>query len=96
MQFKDLIKELATRADITQTQAKEIYGHLVDIVNEELTGENSEISLPRLANFSRSLQPARTGRNPATGEEVAIPERYRIKVTPNASLKRTVRELDVA
>lgn len=98
MLYKDLVRELATRNNITQTQAKEIYSSLVAIINEQLVDPvgTGDVSLPHLVNLTRSVQPGRVGRNPATGETIDIPDRYRLRATPNLSLKRAVKELPVA
>ncbi len=92
MYLKDIIKEIATRTEITQTQARDVYDALTAIVHEELLKPETEsFTLPKIAVFSKTLQPAKTGRNPATGEAVEVSARYRLRVSPNDSLKKAVK-----
>lgn len=92
MYLKDIIKEIATRTEITQTQARDVYDALTAIVHEELLkSETESFTLPKIAVFSKTLQPAKTGRNPATGEAVEVSARYRLRVSPNDSLKKAVK-----
>ena len=44
-----------------------------------------------MAVFSNALQPPKTGRDPATGEAVEVSARYRLRVSPNDSLKKAVK-----
>lgn len=92
MYLKDIIKEVATRTDTTQTLAREMYDALADILHEELLKKETEsFTLPKIAVFSKTLQPAKTGKNPATGEPVEVGERMRLRVSPNDSLKKAVK-----
>lgn len=44
----------------------------------EVLAQGQKIPLPGLGSFSVELHPARMGRNPRTGESIAIPARRRI------------------
>jgi nucleoid DNA-binding protein len=56
-------------------------------VVEEAVSKGQEINLPGFGKFAVTLKPARTGRNPKTGEAVEIETRYAVKFKPGKALK---------
>lgn len=49
-------------------------------------GIDAEVTLPGLGKLKSTLRAARTGRNPATGDAIQIPERMAIKFAPGKAL----------
>lgn len=83
---KELMEELRYKTGLSTREA----GLLLDGFLESLAGQLAKggvVSLSGLGRFETRLSPARPGRNPATGEEVLIPERLR----PVFTLSRSVR-----
>lgn len=83
---RDIIEELRQKTGLSSREA----GLLLDGFMESLALQlenGGAVSLSGLGRFEAKLTPARPGRNPATGEEVMIPERLR----PVFTLSRSVR-----
>lgn len=89
MNQADLIATLSEAAGIKKTEAEHILKTLGDIVQTGL--ENGEdVTLPGLGKLSVSIRAARTGRNPATGEEIDIPAKRVPKFSAAKVLKDAV------
>lgn len=80
---------LADKVGITKKQAKSALEELTNLVVRELKREGS-LRLAGLGIFRKRKTKARKGRNPATGEEIKIPARTRLRFTPAKSLKDSV------
>lgn len=71
MNKKDLVDQIALRADITKAQAKaSLEGFLETVVDALAEGE--DVSLIGFGTFTVKDRAARIGRNPQTGEELQI------------------------
>lgn len=70
----EFVKQLALRLGITQAEADRYLRVFCDVVQEHVA-EGNDVSLPGFGRWERRARKARTGRNPQTGEAVAIPER---------------------
>ena len=53
-----------------------------------------EVSLKGFGKFVLKQKPARTGRNPATGEAIQIPAKTVLKFVPTASFKSKISEIE--
>lgn len=80
---------IADKTGITKKQAKSALESLTDLVVRELKREGS-LRLAGLGIFRKRKTKARIGRNPATGEQIKIPARTRLRFTPAKSLKDSV------
>jgi DNA-binding protein HU-beta len=80
---------LADKVGISKKQAKTTLEELTSLVVRELKREGS-LRLAGLGIFRKRKTKARKGRNPATGEEIKIPARTRLRFTPAKSLKDSV------
>lgn len=78
MNKKDLINEIAARsthyhaAGLTKAQIDAALSALGDIAKAQLTRPDAELTLPGIGKLVVVAKPARTGRNPATGEAIEI------------------------
>jgi nucleoid DNA-binding protein len=83
---------VADRADISRAEAKRVLGALEEIVLEEL-GNAQKVRIAGLVQLTVRVKPAqrkRKGRNPATGEEIAIaakPASVDLRARPLAKAK---------
>ena len=71
MNKTDLVRHVAEEAGITRAAA----GSAVDAMLSGITGSlgrGEVVSLPGFGTFATRARPARTGRNPQTGESVEI------------------------
>ncbi len=68
----DLVQKLATQCDISKAEAEAALSALLSGISEALTNGET-VSLTGFGSFTVKQRPARTGRNPATGESLTIP-----------------------
>jgi DNA-binding protein HU-beta len=80
---------LSRKVGISKKDAKLTLDELNVLVVRELKKEGS-IRLARLGIFRKRKLAARVGRNPATGEQIKIPARTRLRFTPAKALKESV------
>jgi DNA-binding protein HU-beta len=77
---------LASKAGISPQDAKLTLDELAVLVARELKQEGS-IRLAGLGVFRKRTSEPRIGRNPATGAQIKIPARTRLRFTPAKALK---------
>ncbi|MDO8411716.1 MAG: HU family DNA-binding protein [Phenylobacterium sp.] len=90
MNTSDIIDRVAAVDDkLTKAQAKQIVdGVFAAIRDAAISGE--EVSLPGFGKFKVQNKPARTGRNPQTGEAVQIAASKKVSFQPAKALKDAV------
>ncbi|MBP7865264.1 MAG: HU family DNA-binding protein [Acidobacteria bacterium] len=82
----DLIKKMATDAEIKQVQAAKAFSAMIDGIAEALkTGDR--VTLVGFGTFKVATRKARTGLNPQTKKKMNIPARKVPKFTPGKGLK---------
>lgn len=86
MNKQELIKHLSESADVTRAQAESVLNVLVTTVLDTVRAGH-EIAITDLGKFSSSERAARTGRNPATGESIAIAAKRTPKFSAAKALK---------
>ena len=72
MNKAELVAVMAEKAEISKKDAEKALKAFTDVVAEELK-KGEKIQLVGFGTFSVKDRKARTGRNPKTGEELAIP-----------------------
>jgi len=77
---------VAEGSDIARVQVKAVFQAVEHIVTKSLKKEG-KIPLGGLGAVKLVDRKARIGRNPATGEQIKIPARTVIKITPAKALK---------
>ena len=86
MKTADLIEQVATKANIATSTAKEaVEAMLTGIV--EAAKQGDEVSLPGFGKFKVKESPARQGRNPATGEAIEIAASRKLGFAPAKQVK---------
>jgi DNA-binding protein HU-beta len=80
---------LSDKVGITKVQAKTALDELGMLTVRELKREGS-MRLAGFGIFRKRKTKARIGRNPATGEQIKIPARMRLRFTPAKALKDDV------
>src|SRR5215471_17051740 len=80
---------LVSKIGITKRQAKLMLNELNALVSRQLKQEGS-LRLAGLGVLRKRKLKARRGRNPATGEQIKIPARTRLRFTPAQALKASV------
>src|SRR5580658_6474126 len=84
-----MVGYLVEKIGIDKKQAKLTLDELNTLVVRELKKEGS-IRLAGLDILQKRKLAARMGRNPATGEQIKIPARTRLRFTPAKALKESV------
>lgn len=80
MNQQELIRAVSDESGHSKKDVEHILKTLGDIVAAEVGDD--EITLPGIGKLKPKTRAARTGRNPATGEEVQIPEKVTVAFKP--------------
>lgn len=89
MTKSELIEAVATAANVSKADAERTIGAFFDTVVAS-TKKGDKVSWPGFGSFSTSKRPARTGRNPRTGEAVKIAASTAMKFSASSTLKSTL------
>jgi len=90
MTRSDLVEELAARfSQLTQRDAEFAVKAILDAMNDALV-RGHRIEILGFGSFSVNYRPPRMGRNPRSGESVAIPEKRVPHFKPGKALRETV------
>lgn len=73
MNKKELVAEVARRANITAKDSEMFVDTVFDAISDHLV-ENDKVVISNFGTFEVRVRAARTGINPATGESISIPE----------------------
>ena len=87
--LKQLAPALAEEHGLTRKQAEAMLGRLVQAVTERLKA-GEKVRLTGLGILQVRNRPARTGRNPATGQPIEIKASKKIAFSPAKELKDSV------
>lgn len=89
----DFIARVYARSDValTKTLAEQALNAFWDVCTEGLKG-GEKIVLSGFGTFQPVKRAARQGRNPRTGESIAIPEHRTVKFVPGKDLRETLME----
>jgi DNA-binding protein HU-beta len=89
MTQSQIMEHLAKTIGMSKKDVKLTLDEINTLVVRELKKEGS-IRLAGLGVFRKRKLAARVGRNPATGEQIKIPARTRLRFTPAKALKESV------
>ena len=96
MTRSDLVEELASRfAQLTRRDAEFAVKAILDAMNVALV-RGHRIEIRGFGSFSINRRPPRIGRNPRSGESVAIPEKRVPHFKPGKALREAVDERTAA
>lgn len=77
----DLDEYIALAFDLTDERAAEIVKGVLFWIKQS-AADTGEVDLHEFGTFETSIRKSRTGRNPQTGEPVAIPDKRVVKFKP--------------
>jgi DNA-binding protein HU-beta len=77
---------VADKSQVSKAQVRAVFQAVEEVVTKSLKNEG-KIPLGGLGAVKLVDRKARIGRNPATGEQIKIPARTAIKITPAKALK---------
>lgn len=90
MKKRELVNAMALRAGVSQADAERCLEAFLSTVCSEVA-EGNEVNVTGYMKFSSVQRAARTGRNPRTGETIAVPASRAVKITAGAKLKDAVK-----
>jgi len=85
----DLIAAVAEETELSRIKAGEVVDAVFNAITEALK-KKDEVRLVGFGTFASTVRKASTGRNPRTGEEMAIPESTTVRFKPGKGLKDSV------
>lgn len=71
---QDLINQIHADGDISKRTVERVVQDFVEALHDEIADGN-EVRIHELGTFKIAIRKAHTGRNPATGEAIEIPEK---------------------
>jgi DNA-binding protein HU-beta len=89
MTKKELINAMASKTGSGKADAERAIGALIEVISDALK-KGESLSLTGFGSFEIRERAARTGRNPKTGEELAIAAAKVPTFKPGAALKAAV------
>ena len=72
MNKEELVQEISKKAKVTQKEASEVLGALIDTI-QKTVAKGKKVTLVGFGTFEPRKRAARNGRNPQTGKEIKIP-----------------------
>ena len=69
MNKEELVQEISKKAKVTQKEAAEVLGSLIETV-QKTVAKGEKVTLVGFGTFESRKRAARTGRNPQTGKEI--------------------------
>ena len=88
MNKEELVQEIAKSAKVTQKDANEVLGALIDTI-QKTVAKGKKVTLVGFGTWEARKRAARTGRNPQTGKELKIAA----KTVPAFSAGKSFKEL---
>ena len=82
----DLVDRIAELTGFPKTRVAMVYDTIFELMGEALA-EGDKVAVPNFGTFQISERPARTGRNPATGETIHIRASRGVRFKVSRSLK---------
>ena len=90
MNKSELIVALAQKAELSKKDAEKALGAFVEVVTETLKA-GDKVQLVGFGTFESKDRPARTARNPRTGEEIQIPATKTASFKVGKALKDSIK-----
>ena len=95
MTKKDIVRTISEEVGLTQQQTKKIVQKTFDAIIDSLVNER-RIELRNFGVFEVKQRAARKARNPRTGHQVDVPEKYVVTFKPGKEMEARVKELSDA
>ncbi len=86
MNIGELAEQTAEAAGLSKVKLKRVLDIVLGAIVEK-TAAGQEITLANFGKFKVKTVPAHTGRNPATGEAIQIPETKKLAYVQNKTVK---------
>ena len=83
MTKKELIEKVAMEMGVSKRSAEMAVESIITVIQGQMRQPGREVVLRGFGTFKSKVAPARTGRNPKTGESIEIPERLKVTFKPS-------------
>ena len=93
MTKKEIVRTISEEIGLTQLKTKEIVQKTFNAIVEALV-EERRIELRNFGVFEVKRRAPRKARNPRTGEDVYVPEKYVVTFKPGKEMEKRVRDLE--
>jgi nucleoid DNA-binding protein len=90
---KEIVRIISEDLDLTQIEAKEIVQRVFDAILATLVTEG-RVELRRFGVFEVKRRKSRKARNPKTGEQVLVPERFVVTFKPGKTMQQRVEAME--
>ena len=90
---KEIVRTISEEIGLTQLKTKEIVQKTFDAIVESLVSEG-RIELRNFGVFEVKRRAPRKARNPRTGDQVYVPEKFVVTFKPGKEMEQRVRELE--
>jgi len=90
MNKNELAVQMVKESGVTKVDALKVIDSFVEVVSEDLKKEDGKLTLVGFGTFKTIIKKQKKGRNPRTGEEIAIPKKRVVKFIPGKKLKEIV------
>lgn len=92
MTKRDIVRVISEELGLSQVQTREVVQRTFDAIVETLAREG-RIELRNFGVFEVKRRKPRAARNPRTGEQVDVPERFVVRFKPGKEMKIRIRNL---
>ena len=92
MTKKEIVKAISQDVGLPKSKTREIVQKTFDAIIDALVNEG-RIELRNFGIFEVKKRAARPGRNPRTGDEILVPERYVVNFKPGKVMEDRVKRL---
>ena len=92
MTKKEIVKSISQEVGLPKSKTGEIVQKTFDAIIDTLVNEG-RIELRNFGIFEVKKRAARPGRNPRTGDELVVPERYVVNFKPGKIMEERVKRL---
>jgi nucleoid DNA-binding protein len=92
MTKKEIVRSISDKLGLTQLKTKEIVQKTFDAIIETIV-DDGRIELRNFGVFEVKRRAARKARNPKTGEEVSVQEKFVVTFKPGKVMEEKVLEL---
>lgn len=93
MTKKDIVKAISDASGLPQGQTKVIVDRIFEAIVDTLVQEG-RIELRNFGVFEVKRRRSRLARNPRTGEDVPVPEKFVVKFKPGKEMEQRVAQLE--
>ena len=90
MKKAEMIDVLAQQTELTKSQVEKVFNGIFDLFKDELAKGN-DVALTGFGTFKVSEKPAKTCRNPRTGESIKVDAHKAVSFKVGKGLKEAVK-----